>query len=274
MNQINVKINKSFIDKGLATIPNEFALCIIGKNEVTDRISFSINLKCRKKDYNINLRHAYRNDGSDYWQLDWRNCRELCVFLKKEFVQTYIKVKSKELSIKQDNFYGTDEAVVIKYLGKNSIEFDSFMKSKTPYDSLFKKLIDSNVFYWLDNIENKSLILKSTKWLSISELKDQPNQEFVVYYLADTVNKLLYIGSAKRLKERVVPGREEIPNWNYFRYEIINPAFSNNLRGIEYHSITNFARFLGNNGNIKVLDSEFSKYKLVNKDCKGFWMDL
>lgn len=65
--------------------------------------------------------------------------------------------------------------------------------------------------------------------------------------------------------------RDVIPNWDYFRYEIVKPIYHNELRNIEYHSISNFARFIENRANIKFLDKDFSNYKLLNKDCKGYW---
>lgn len=273
MEQINVKINKYFVDKGIITVPNSFALNILNIDSLNESKTFLIKLKWKRNFYDVNLRHVYKEGVYDYWHLDWRNSKELCLSLKKEFIQTYIKIRSSELDIEQNNCYGSSEAITIKYVEPKVIQFLPFIKSSTPYDPLFKKLVDTNAFYFMDKLDKKSLISKSTNWISISKLKDEPNQDFVIYYLMDTVNKKLYIGSAKKLKDRVVPGRSEIPNWNYFRYEIVNPEFSSLLRSIEYHSIANFARFLDNNANIGILDIGFSEYKLVNKDCNGIWLD-
>lgn len=95
MEQINIKVNKTFLEQGMITIPNEFAKSILR-----------------------------------------RDCRELNLLLRKEFIQTYIKLKSQELSIESENFYGTEEVVSIKIKGKNSIQFSPYIKSKTPYDAL------------------------------------------------------------------------------------------------------------------------------------------
>lgn len=270
MEQINTKINKTFLRQGIITIPNEFAKSILKIDKIENKQTFQINLIWKKKIYNINLRHAYRNNNTDYWHLDWRDCKELILSLKKEFIQTYIKLESEELSIKSDN-YG-EEAISIKIMEEKVIKFSPYIKIKTPYDALFKKLIDNNVFYWLNDTDDRGFILKSTEWISINELKNHPNQEFVVYYLVDSKNKQLYIGSAKKLKDRVYDKREVIPDWDYFRYEIIKPIYHKYIKNIEYHSISNFAKFLDNNANVKYLDKDFSDYKLVNKDCKGYYM--
>lgn len=272
MQQITIKINKTFIEKGINVIPNDFALSILNnEGDLSLKKTYPISLKWNRENYSIFLRHAYRGN-TDYWQLDWRSNKKLNIALKKEFIQSYIKTKCKELKVENDIFYGTDEAITIKCIAKQNIEFETFIKVKTPYDSFFKKLIDLNAFYFIDQTDNKNFIIKSNDWMPSSKLKDEPDQEFVVYYLIDTVNKLLYIGSAKHLKDRVKLGRSEIPNWNYFRYEVVNPAFAQYLRSIEYHSIMNFATFLNNKAKIKNIDC-FSSYKLVNLDIKGKWLD-
>ena len=271
MKQINVKINRTFLEQGMITIPNELAESILEIDTIEKKQTFQIDLIWKRIQYKVNLRHAYRSNSTDYWHLDWRDCKELKLSLKKEFIQTYIKLKSEELSLESENFYGTVEAISIKIIEKNRIKFSTYIKSKTPYDALFRKLIDNNVFYWLNDTEDSGFILKSTDWISIDELKNHPNQDFVIYYLIDSKNKKLYIGSAKKLKSRVYEKREVIPDWDYFRYEIVKPIYHNNLRNIEYHSISNFAKFLDNNANIKFLDKDFSNYKLVNRDCKGYY---
>ncbi len=77
-----------------------------------------------------------------------------------------------------------------------------------------------------------------------------------------------YIGSAKRLGDRVKVGRKEIPGWNKFMYEVIHPDFHAYLKEIEYHSIMNFSKFLKNNG--KRTSLSISDYTLVNKDYKYY----
>ena len=81
--------------------------------------------------------------------------------------------------------------------------------------------------------------------------------------MIDTDNKEIYIGSAKRLGDRVVEGRKEIPGWNRFKYELIHPQYHHLLRRIEHHSIRAFASFLENRANEPF--HKISSYTLVNK---------
>ncbi len=112
------------------------------------------------------------------------------------------------------------------------------------------------------------MITKETKWLDKKDLKKHEDKNFVIYYLVDDNKKEIYIGSAKRLGDRVKIGRHEIPGWNKFRYEIIHPMYHEQIKQIEYHSIMNFAKFFENNGNLSSL--KISDYKLVNKDYKFY----
>ena len=112
------------------------------------------------------------------------------------------------------------------------------------------------------------MITKYSKWESIEKLNQYADTPFVVYYLIDESNKQIYIGSAKRLGDRVKPGRHEIPGWNKFMFEIVHPDYHNSLQEVEYHSIMTFSRFLKNNGSRSNID--ISDYTLVNKDYKYY----
>lgn len=161
---------------------------------------------------------------------------------------------------------GEQEVIKIIELDKNKFEIQSFIKIKSPYSNLFQKLIENNVFAWIDkSAEEIKMIAKETAWYDINELKNHENERYVIYYLLDDKNKKIYIGSAKRLGNRVKQGRKEIPNWNKFRYEILNPDYYSMLKEIEYHSIMNFARFIRNP---KISNIDISDYVLVNKDYR------
>lgn len=71
----------------------------------------------------------------------------------------------------------------------------------------------------------KILIIKNIKWLDIPKLALYEELTYVVYYLIDDINKEIYIGGAKRFGDRVKLGRQEIPGWNKFRYELIHQRF-------------------------------------------------
>jgi hypothetical protein len=68
------------------------------------------------------------------------------------------------------------------------------------------------------------------------------------------IKKELYIGSATKLGNRVIIGRKEIPGWNKFKYDIIDPKYHHLLVRIEHHTIAAFANIIKNNCKIVSLN--------------------
>jgi predicted GIY-YIG superfamily endonuclease len=91
----------------------------------------------------------------------------------------------------------------------------------------------------------------------------------VIYYLANTKRKLIYIGKAEDLGKRVKPGEPHQKmqgDWDYFKYDIIKEEYSNLLERIEDHTIRTIASFLQNDEGYKSLN--LSSYKIVNSNWK------
>ena len=275
MREYYKKIDKSFFKHGI-TIPNNHVEDFIFDSPVPLGTSRDVTIIWKKKEYFARLSNVNRKGANSVYQLRWDQSKELLSSLKQEFIQSYFAIESQNFEAKEKQEYyithllgGSQEVVIFKPIDINHILLETFIKIETPYDNIFKRLVEENVFGWLSNttFEN-SFITKSTKWMDISELYKHENVNYVVYYLIDDTNKQIYIGSAIRLGDRVKPNRPEIPNWNKFRYEIIHPKYHNMLREIEYHSIMNFARFFTNSG--KLTSLQISDYTLVNKDYKFY----
>ena len=269
------KLDKSFFNRGI-TIPKEYISSFLFDVPIELGTSRKVKILWKNKEYEVNFCHVDRKGGSDVYQIRWDNNKELLSSLKQEFIQTYFAIESQNYEAKEKQKYyvthllgGSQEVIIFKPIDASTIKLETFIKIETPYDNIFKKLVEENVFGWLSNVNfDNSFITKSTKWLDITELYKHEDVNYVVYYLIDDVNKQVYIGSAIQLGDRVKPNRPEIPNWNRFRYEIIHPKYHGMLREIEYHSIMNFARFLKNNGNLS--SANLSEYILVNKDYKFY----
>lgn len=268
------KIDKSFFKYG-TTIPKAYIESFIFGEEVELGKSRDIIVVFKKNRYKCKLNHINRSKSPSVYQLRWDSNTELLKALKIEYIQTYIAIESQNFRAKKEDKYyitklmgGNQEVAIIKPKNKYEFNIETFIKIETPYDELFSKLIERNVFGWISKINNKSMIYKSTKWIDISELKNHEDIPYVIYYLLDQENKELYIGSAKKLGDRVKPNRSEIPNWNKFRYEIVHPEFHPFLRELEYHSIMNFAHFFVTEK--KISNLSLSEYKLVNKDFKYY----
>jgi hypothetical protein len=202
--------------------------------------------------------------------LRWDHNNELKLRLRKEFIQSYLAIVSRDHEKKiEGKYYKTDllggnqEVLVFRSLNKHEIELETFIKIETPYDNTFKRLVDENVFGWLSKTDRDYLITKSTPWYRKKELNKHSDANHVIYYLIDEEEKAIYIGSAIRLGDRVKPGREEIPDWNKFKYDIIHPDYHHLIRRIEFHTIRAFASFFNNKGGVNYFP--VSKYRLVNK---------
>ena len=271
MKEYYKKIDKSFFD-GKVTIPNNYIDCFIELDELINGNNRDIIILFNRKKYKGKYLFVHQSNGRNVFQISYE--KTLVNILKEEFIQTYFAVESQKILNPKDKKFqtkllgGNQEVIIFRMIDKSTIEFVPFIKIETPYDNIFKNLVEQNVFGWLSKDVDSQMITKYYSWKEIDELEKYADTPYVVYYLVDEINKEIYIGSAKRLGDRVKPGRHEIPGWNKFMCEIIHPDFHNNLKEIEYHSIMTFAKFLNNNGNRKTLG--ISDYTLVNKDYKYY----
>lgn len=264
------KIDKSIFRYG-TTIPIKFIKSFIQDVEIPLGSSRKIKLLFNKKDYDAFINHVNRKKAAPVYQIRWDQNGELINALKKEFIQSYFAIESQNYDSKlQDKYYvtnllgGNQEVLIFKPIDPFKIELSTFIKINTPYDNIFKRLVDENIFGWLSQTNRDYLIVKTTKWFNKHELMHHEDMPYVVYYLIDENKKELYIGSATRLGDRVKIGRDEISGWNLFKYDIIHPKYHHLLRRIEFHTIGAFASLMKNNGKINAF--EISDYKLVNKN--------
>lgn len=272
MREYYKKVDKSFFNYGIA-VPKEYVKDFVFDEPLEPGKSRNIDVYWNNRIFKVRMQHINRKNSTSAYHLRWDNNYDLLSELKREFIQSYFAIESQNYQAKSEKKYyitnllgGNQEVIIFRPKSVTEIELETFIKIETPYDNLFKRIVDENVFGWLSNIESSKLITKSTKWYDINEVYKHEEANFVVYYLMDEKNKQIYIGSAKRLGDRVKIGRPEIPEWNKFRYEIVHPKYHACLREIEYHSIMNFARFFKSNGSLSNLN--ISEYKLVNKDYK------
>jgi len=269
------KIDKSFFRYGVITIPRDKEEGFLHGESLKKGEGREISLcwKGEKELYRCWLYHSKRTSGKhDYYQIKWTNNLKLSRRFKMEFIQTYMAIQSLKYADKYhgkfkktDLLGGTQEVLIFRPVSAQKIELEPYIKITTPYDGIFKRLVTENVFGWLSKTEKDYLITKSSKWHNIDELNNHDETEYVVYYLIDENKKKIYIGSAKRLGNRVKPGRHEIPGWTKFKYEKVHPDYHHLLKRIEFQSIRAFASFFENYGG----DTDYisvSEYKLVNKN--------
>jgi hypothetical protein len=264
------KIDKSIFYYG-TTLPRKYITSFTHDTPLEPGASRKVKMLWAKRgSFDALLVHVDRRNSTPVYQLRWDRNYELLLELKKEFIQSYLAIESKNYEANLEGRYfitdllgGNQEVLILRPIDLHSIELETFIRISTPYDNIFKRLIEENVFGWLSSPNRDYLITKSTKWFDKTELMHHQNAHYVVYYLIDELKKEIYIGSAIRLGDRVKEGRIEIPGWTKFKYEIVHPDYHHLLRRIEFHAINAFASFFKSSGRVDCYP--VSEYKLVNK---------
>lgn len=138
---------------------------------------------------------------------------------------------------------------------KGLFKFKPLSTHVTELTPIFRQLIENG--YLDDHIvgtskSKKKIFQKSSSWLPKSDLKDmwEGSYRFVIYYLLDSKKREMYIGKTKNLKSRIYEGRKELPGWDYFRYDILMPAFRPLMGDIEGALIKSYSGYFGSGSSI------------------------
>jgi hypothetical protein len=272
------KVDRSMMDWGF-TIPKDFVDDFLCGQPLSVGSSRDIKLVWNKNEETVKLSHINRKAGRVY-QIRWDNNKRFLNKLRQVFIQSYIILKSqKELFDKTntDNKHfrtmldgGKQEVIIFYPVSPTEIKVKEFIVIDNEWNTLFRRLVSENVFGWIfDKKDKEYLIQKSTNWIDVSEFNNHKNADNVIYYLAKTTDKLLYIGKAENLGKRVKPGNkhQNMPgDWNKFKYDIVRPEFANILERIEDHTIRTVASILKNNKKYSSLN--IGDYTLVNDRWK------
>lgn len=273
------KVDRSTMDWGF-TVPNEYVPDFLAGKKMKLGTTRSTSILWDKKKYKIRICLVDRKKYKPVYQIRWDNNKEFLNKFRKTFIQSYINLKSeKELfdisKTTRKHFRtqlegGEQEILVFRPINSKQINVEVFIRIRSRWNTLFERLADENVFGWIFNkTDKKYLIQKSTNWLKVSDFKKHKNVANVIYYLVNTKKKLLYIGKAEHLGNRVVPGKDHqnMPgDWDLFKYDIVRSEFSNILERIEDHTIRSFASVFKNAKNYPSLN--VSNFKLVNSNWK------
>lgn len=159
MKEYYKKIDKSFFYYGI-TIPKDYVDSFLYGKNISEGESREITVLWKNKSYNVRLSHVNRTTSSSVHQLRWDNNKELLSSLRKEFIQSYCAIESQNFKAKEEEKYyitkllgGNQEVIIFKPIDEQTVELKTFIKIETPYDSMFKRLIEENVFGWLSKVE-------------------------------------------------------------------------------------------------------------------------
>jgi len=273
------KVDRSMMDWGF-TIPNEYLSDFLSGTPLKLGTSRPITIEWDKKKYLVKICHINRKKHKPVYQIRWDSQKDFLYKLRKTFVQSYVILKSqKELFDKknatQKHFRthmegGQQEVMIFSPINANTIKVKEFIVIKNEWNDLFQRLVQENVFGWIfDSKDKEYLIQKSTVWHNVTKFNAHKNAVNVIYYLANTKKKLLYIGKADDFGKRVKPGKkhQSMPgDWDKFKYDIIRPEFANILTRIEDHTIRTTASIIKNKKQYPSLD--IGNYTLVNDTWK------
>jgi hypothetical protein len=272
------KVDRSMMDWGL-TIPQDYVKDFESRSKLRPGSRRDIEIIWDNKIYPAKLCHVKRTKYEPVYQIRWDNNKSLLKKLRKTYIQSYVILKSqKELfdieKEKGEHFRtqlsgGQQEVLILQPLGSKKIKFEVFIRIENGWNALFERLAEENVFGWLFDKKRKYLISRSTQWINVKDFQKHTNAVNVIYYLANTKKKLLYIGKAEILGNRVTPGRDHqnmSGDWDKFRYDIVKLEYANILDKIEDHTIRSFASVLKNKKNYPSL--EIGTYTIVNSNWK------
>jgi len=258
------------------TIPKEYVNEFLFNIPLLEGTSRELILNWEKKRYTAKISHVNRSNFTNVYQIRWDTNRDFLNKLRKTFIQSYVILKSQKELFDSNNSLkkhfrtnlegGQQEVAIFCPKNINELEVKVFIKIENEWNTLFERLASENVFGWLFEKKDKEyLIQKSTNWINVNDFNHHKNAMNVIYYLANTEQKMLYIGKADDLGKRVKPGRkhQEMPgDWNIFKYDVIRPEFSNLIKRIEDHTIRTVASVLKNNKDYSSLGID--TYTIVN----------
>jgi hypothetical protein len=272
------KIDRSFFKYGLI-IPIEYEEDFLFKTPIPAGSSRDLKIRIFRKDYSVKLYHVNRSASRNVYQLRWDMNRDLCDVLRDTFVNSFVILQSQKekhetggengKKFRTKLLAGQQEVLSLRPVSATLIEAEPFIQIETEWSTLFRRLVAANVFESLFTKDTQHLVEKTTSWMSVKEFPKHKEQVSVIYYLAHTEKKLLYIGKANKLGERVAPGRGHQGmdgDWDKFKYDVIKPEFGHLLERIEDHTIRSVASILRNSKDFPTLG--VGSYTLVNKNWK------
>lgn len=193
---------------------------------------------------------------------------ELQSVIKDIFLMSFMR--DIEARLRQEKSNIEEEIAFWEFL---DIEFDRNKKrfyytayyiQKPSFPELFKRLVGSPVLHKIDDeLAGKGeLRIYKQDWKKREDLETELGAENVLYMLADTKNKLLYIGEGSNLIKRLRQEHPSISHWDYYRYNVLPKQFAGYRLILERMLIRDFASLLDNKKDVETIS--ISDYKLAN----------
>lgn len=139
--------------------------------------------------------------------------------------------------------------------------FTAYYTVKPSFPELFKHFVESPVQHRIeDELGGKgSFRIYKTPWKPRDQFENEPVSLNVLYMLIDTERKLLYVGEAANLIDRLRGEHASIRDWNFYRYDCLPPETAPHRKDFERMLICDFAALLR-----RLPSNEELAYRLVN----------
>jgi len=198
--------------------------------------------------------------------------RTLATELKHKYTMSYMRSLEQRLSPPEIDVVDAEKTIPfwefldIEYdRKKREFIFESYYRQEPSFPHLFNRLVGSPAIAAIDNEiheKDQNRIIEQD-WKSRSELDFEIGASNVIYMLADSNNKLLYVGESKDLIKRLSQKYPTIPHWDKFRYDVLPTSLEKYRVTIERMMIRSFATLFSNKKGIENLD--ISTWQLANE---------
>ncbi len=194
---------------------------------------------------------------------------ELVMELKHKFLMSYMRSLEKRLRPEAKEDIEKDmpfwEFLDIEFDSNRKVfRFEAYYRQEPTFPELFKRLIGSPRLKQVDDELGKKGPVRIYKqsWKPREMLEFELGAMNVIYMLMDTENKMFYVGEALDLVKRLSQRYPSIPNWNFYRYDVLPNQLSGHRVAIERMLIRGYAELLENKSGIE--SRRISDYKLAN----------
>lgn len=248
------KVDKSLFEHNGTTVP-EWACRMWGLQEMYGQVT-------SRKDPRSKALIRYKNAEYEAWVTTAPHGRKSPAFrlwydrllsleLKRSFLMSYMRSLEGALQV------NTDVELKIPFWEFLDIEFDqvnrrfrfvAYYRQQPSFPHLFQRLIGSPALRKVaDEIEGKVEIrIYKQDWTRRSDLEFQLGASNVIYMLIDTNGRRFYIGEAADLVKRLLQPHSSIPDWNFFRYDVLPTDLAPYRVALERMLIRDFAAVLKN----------------------------
>jgi len=265
------KVDSSLFEHNGTTIPawactmwgiqGMFGACV--SKTMTDA---KVTIQFEGADYpgSVTVAKAGRNPLYRLWYGE-----DLGMELKHKFLMSYMRSLEKRLRPEAKEDVEKDipfwEFLDIEFDSSRKVfKFEAYYRQEPTFPELFKRLIGSPGLKRVDDeLHQKGPgRIHKQSWRPRQQLEFELGATNVVYMLIDTENRLFYVGEAQDLVKRLSTRYPSIPDWNFYRYDVLPGQLTDHRVAIERMLIRGYAELLENKSGIEF--KKISDYKLAN----------